>query len=163
MGATNCGWNEETLLEYGAGRLDSRTRASVERHLEVCAACREAAAGQQALWAALDAWEAPPVAADFDRRLYRRMEEDVPWRERMLRLFRPALVRRGLPIAAAAGLAVAAVILIERPAASPPVPAANAQQVEPLRPDQGESALQDMEMLQEFNGLIRPDAGESRL
>jgi anti-sigma factor RsiW len=163
MGATNCKWDEETLLAYGAGRLDPQTRESVEQHLEGCASCREAAAGQQAVWAALDAWDAPPVGADFDRRLYRRMKEEIPWRERILRLFRPALVRRGLPITAAAGLMVAAVVFFVRPAAPPPAPKTDAQQVEALRPDQVESALQDMEMLQEFNGLIRPDAGNSEM
>jgi hypothetical protein len=58
---------------------------------------------------------------------------------------------------------VAAVVVFEKPAARPPAPKTDAQQVEALRPDQVESALQDMEMLQEFNGLIRPEAGNSEM
>ena len=163
MDKIGCGWNGEAIVEYGAGKLDAQTRTSVERHIESCAACREAAAGQAQVWTALDAWEAPPVSPDFDRRLYARMSANVTWRERALRFLRPALLRRGVPLVAATGLIAVAVVVIEYPHRTTPVPAQAVRQVEPLRPDQVESALQDMQTLQEFNGMIRPETGESQM
>jgi hypothetical protein len=35
--------------------------------------------------------------------------------------------------------------------------------VESLRPDQVEGALEDMEMLREINGLVRPDSAGSTM
>jgi hypothetical protein len=72
-------------------------------------------------------------------------------------------MRRGLPVAAAAGLALVAVLVMNRPESDRPAPPAAAQQVEPLRPDQAETALQDMEMLREFSGLVRPDPADSKM
>ena len=77
------------LLAYGSRRLDAHAAAALEQHLESCSACREFVAGQSAVWNALDLWEAAPVSPDFDRRLYRRIEEQVAWWELLLRPFRP--------------------------------------------------------------------------
>ncbi len=167
MGNIGCGWNDEALVSYAAGRLDLQDRASVEEHLGVCAACREAASAQAEVWTALESWEAPAVSADFDRRLYARMAAESTWQQRVRRLFRPVLVRRALPLAAAACLTLVAVIAVKHPAtqhpATPAVTAVTAPREEPLRPEQLESALQDMESLQEFNGMIRPDAGQAEM
>ena len=65
--------NAELLLAYCARKLDPETQTILERHLAVCPACRDFKAGQEAVWQALDSWEAVPVSADFDRRLYRRI------------------------------------------------------------------------------------------
>jgi anti-sigma factor RsiW len=145
------------LLEYAAGGLDAAGREAVEKHLGECGPCRDLVAGQQGVWAALDRWEAPPVSADFDRRLHARIAREGSWWDRIPRPFSPALLRRGLPVAAAAGLALAAILVVSHPAPVPPAPLAKVQQAEPLRPDQVEAALQDMEMLREFNGLVHPD------
>ena len=53
--------NAELLLEYCARKLDPATTAVLERHIGICPACREFAAGQRALWDALDTWDATPV------------------------------------------------------------------------------------------------------
>ncbi|HWB87129.1 MAG TPA: zf-HC2 domain-containing protein [Bryobacteraceae bacterium] len=148
----------ELLLAYSAGRLSRDVAAGLEQHMEGCAACREFAQGQQKVWQALEFWEETPVSADFDRRLYRRIEERTGWWDRVLLPLRPMLVRRGLPIAAAAGLVVMAGVLLDRPAApvlpSQPPPA---QVVEVTQPEQVEHALDDLEMLSEFNDLVTPD------
>ena len=163
MSHNGCRGEAELLLEYAAGGLDAAGREAVERHMEECGQCRDFVAGQRAVGAALDGWEAPPVSADFDRRLYARIAREASWRDRLPWPFSPALIRRGLPVAAAAGLVLAAFLVMNRPEPLPPAPPDAAQQVEPLGPDQVETALQDMEMLREFSGLVRPDPADSKM
>ncbi len=153
----------EVLLAYGACKLDAESTAALEKHMAVCPTCRESARGLRAAWEALDAFEAPPVSPDFDRRLYRRIEREVSWWDLLLRPFRWFPVRQGLPIAAAAGVMVFAGVMLYRPAV-PPAPQQDAAQaqVDALRPEQVEDALDDMEMLREFSHLMRPDAGEAK-
>jgi anti-sigma factor RsiW len=159
-----CGENAESLMAFVASRLGAEAMERTERHLEVCPACRELAAGQRAVWETLGAWEAPPVSADFDRRLYARIEREVSWWDRALRPFRPATIRWGLPVAAAAGLVVmAGAILVDRSAGVRSAPQKASIQLDSLRPDQAESALEDMEMLQEINGVVRPDPAASSM
>jgi anti-sigma factor RsiW len=146
------------LLKYAAGGLDAASGEAVERHMEACGPCREFVAGQRAVWAALDRWETPPVAEDFDRCLYARIARESSWWDRITRLFSSAPIRRGLPVAAAAGLVLVAVLVINRPKPVELAPRVAVQQVEPLQPDQVDSTIQDMEMVREFSGLVRPDA-----
>ena len=47
---------------------------------------------------------------------------------------------------------------MNRPAAMPTVPAPRSAQVEALQPEQVEHALDDMEMLREFNHLVPDNA-----
>jgi anti-sigma factor RsiW len=152
----------ELLLAYSHRKLDAETAAILEQHINGCPACREIADGQRAVWEAMDRWEAPPVSADFDRRLYRRIEEEVSFWDRMLRPFRPFLVRQGLPVAAAATLLIVAGLLVERPANVPPRVPVSAQ-VDVVAPEQADHALQEMEMMREFNRLIHPDAAEPKM
>ena len=155
--------NAELLLAYCARKLDVETTAMLEGHIRVCPACREFADGQQTVWKALDAWEAAPVSADFDRRLYQRIEAEVSWWDLLMRPFRPLLFRRGLPIAAAAGLLIVAGMMLERPAAVPPANSPESAQVDVVAPDQAEHALQEMEMMREFNSLVHPDAADPKM
>jgi hypothetical protein len=101
---------------------------------------------------ALDLWEAPPVSADFDRRLYRRIEQDVPWWHFLVR------PNRFLPVAAAAGLLIAAGVWVGRPGITP----APRSAVIELPADQAETALREMEMIEEFNRLVRSDLPADR-
>ena len=158
MSHNGCWGETELLLKYAAGGLDAASGEAVERHMEACGPCREFVAGQRAVWAALDRWETPPVAEDFDRCLYARIARESSWWDRITRLFSSAPIRRGLPVAAAAGLVLVAVLVINRPKPVELAPRVAVQQVEPLQPDQVDSTIQDMEMLREFSGLVRPDA-----
>ena len=88
-----CRENADLLLAYCSRKLDPDTAALLERHMEQCPACTEFARGQKAVWEALDAWEAAPVSADFDGRLYRSLNQQVPFWERLRRSFRPVLAR----------------------------------------------------------------------
>ena len=157
--------NAELLLAYCARKLDPETQILLERHLAACPACRQFQAGQEAVWQALDAWEAMPVSTDFDRRLYRRIEEETArasWWSRLVRPFRPMfeapLMNRSVPLAAAACLLVLAGVILERPNN---VPASEdfAERIESIQPDQVERTLDDMEMLQQFRQSTINDSG----
>lgn len=155
--------NAELLLAYCSRKLDAASSAILEDHIRICPACREFASGQRAVWEALDAWEATPVSADFDRRLYQRIEKEVSWWDLLMRPFRPLLFRQGLPIAAAAGLLIVAGVLLERPAAVPSASSPVSAQVDVVAPEQAEHALQEMEMMREFNRLVHPDAADPKM
>ena len=150
--------NEGLLLDYAAGKLKADVRAQVERHVETCAACNRYAGAQQTVWQAFDNWEPAEVSLDFDRRLYARIEQDGSWWARLMRPLSP-LLRHSVPIAATAGLIVVAGLLMNRPAGMPPAPAPQSAQVENLQPEQLQSALDDMEMLRQFNQLVPDNAG----
>ena len=155
--------NAELLLAYCTRKLDAESTAILERHMEICPACREFSSGQRAVWEALDAWEAAPVTLDFDRRLYRRIDREVSWWHLPMRPLRPALVLQGLPIAAAACLLVMAGVLLERPASTPPTAQPQSAQVEAIQPDQVDHALDAMHMLGEFSYRVRGDAADSKM
>jgi anti-sigma factor RsiW len=155
------GETAETLLAYASRKLDAGTAAVLEKHMEICPACREFAAGQRAVWEALDVWEAAPVSSDFDRRLYRRIAERVSWWELLIRPLRPAMARRFVAVAAVACTVLLASLLLDRPVGPPPAPAA--AQVEAVQPDQVEHALDDMDMLAQFERSVRADGASPRI
>ena len=147
---------EAMLLAYTSGKLDGPTKEPVELHLEACPVCREFVQGQTALWGALDLWEAPEISPDFDRRLYRKIDQRVSWLDLLVRPFRPAL-GHALPLAAAAGVIImATTVLLDRPPAVPVAPPPAAQ-VQTLQPDQVEHALAEIELVEQFNHLMRSD------
>ena len=156
--------NPGLLLAYCAQKLDPETQTLLERHLAACPACREFQAGQQAVWQALDAWEAVPVSADFNRRLYRRIEEEAAhasWWSRLARPFRAMfeapLMSRSVPLAAAACLLVLAGVILQQPN-NVTVSEESAERAESIQPDQVERTLDDMEMLRQFK-LNAADSG----
>jgi anti-sigma factor RsiW len=155
--------NAELLLAYCTRKLDAESTAILERHMEICPACREFSSGQRAIWEALDTWEAAPVTLDFDRRLYRRIDREVSWWQLLMRPLRPALVRQGLSIAAAACLVVMAGVLLQHPASAPPAAQPRSAQVEAFEPDQVEPALDAMHMLGEFSYRVRGDAADPKM
>ncbi len=155
--------NADVLLDYCARKLNPEMTATLERHMEVCPSCREFADAQRAVWKALDEWEAIPVSPDFNRRLYARIDrEAASWWQPVLRPFRPLLAIQGLPIAAAACLVIMAGLLLERPAEAPDA-GDTGTQVEAIQADQVDRALQDMELLRDFNRKVRADAAEIRM
>jgi len=152
----------DILLDYAAGKLDAHASTQLEEHLKVCAACHAFAGGQNAVWNAMDAWEAPPVSLDFDRRLYARIDSQVTLWDRILGSFRQIAIPRGLPIAAAAGIVVFAGILLQRPP-EPSLPASSQSAQVEVAPDQADHTLQEMELMREFNKLVHPEGNDSTL
>jgi hypothetical protein len=156
----------DLLLEYCSRTLAPEILAVLERHMAICPACREFARNQQAVWSALDAWDAPLVTPNFDRRLYQRIEaEPAPsWRDRVAAFFRPLLAYRGIPAAAAACLVLTAGLLLERSATSvTPQPAPETTAVLDVQLEQVEKALDAMDVLSEFNRKVRTENPESKL
>ena len=158
--------NAQLLLDYCTRRLEPESVAILERHMELCGACREFASGQRAVWEALDAWEAAPVSPDFDRRLYRRIEAQVSWWDLLRRPFRPfsrAMVWRSVPATAMACLLLITGVVLQRSAVSPAPALNDMAQVESVQPEQVERALDAMEMLNEFSRQAPADSADSKL
>jgi anti-sigma factor RsiW len=157
----------DLLLAYCARKLDPETTIVLERHIAACPACQEFQQGQQTVWNALDAWEAMPVSADFDRRLYRRIEEEAAhasWWSRIVRplrpVFGPGLMSQGVPLAAAACLLLLAGAILVRPDnVTVPEDLAAGVRMESVQPDQLERALDDVEMLKQFKAATAGDTG----
>lgn len=150
------------MLEYTSRKLGAQSAAALEQHLESCRRCQDFVHSQSAVWNALDLWEAPPVTPGFDSRLYRQIERQVSWWEMLIRPFRPAL-RHAMPLAAAAGVVIMAAVLLERPSGVPVVAVGTRSvQVETLPPDQVEHALAEVEMLDQFNHLMRLDSADAK-
>ena len=147
--------NAEQLLDYCSGKLDPQTAAVLERHIAICSECRLFAESQRAVWKALDSWEAAPVSAGFDRRLYQRIEDEGTWWQRLMRPLRP-LTQHWNVAASAAGVFVVltAGVLLNHPANAPKV-AKDAVQVEQVQAEQVEHALDAMDMLAEFNRDVK--------
>jgi len=151
--------NAELLLSYSARRLNPESTSILEAHMELCPACREFRDGQRALWEALDQWEARPVSPDFDRRLYRKIEEHEQqgWWSRVFGSMRPMMLRPALPLAAMACLVLVAGFIIDEPGKI----LAPATESSPVvrEEEQVERTLDDLEMLRQFN-LVAPASSE---
>jgi len=153
----------DILLAYCAQKLDARSTAILEEHIQICPACRQFADDQKAVWKALDTWEADPVSADFNRRLYARIEKEVSVWDLILRPFRPLVARQGLPIAAAAAVVIMAGVLLDRPSAIEPGPLPDTSATVEVAPDQAEPTLQEMETMRDLNRLMRPENADSKI
>jgi anti-sigma factor RsiW len=155
--------NAELLLAHASRRLDAERAAVLEQHMARCPACREYAAAQFAVWDVLDSWGAPEVSSDFDRRLYRRIEQEVSWWDLVIRPFRGLFVERLVPVAAAACMLIAAGVWLQRPDGTPMAAVPQSAQVETLPPEQAATALQDMQVMQEFSSVVRADNADPRM
>jgi anti-sigma factor RsiW len=133
--------NREWLLEYSAGRLDRERTSMMERHVEACPACARFVQEQRVVWDALGQWETPDLSADFDRRLYQRIDRAQPssW---LQRFWRPLV-----PVAAVCLLIVAGVVLRTPTAGVNPAHS----RVESVEPEQVERTLDDLQMLRELS------------
>jgi anti-sigma factor RsiW len=147
--------NADVLLDYCARSLDAERKAMLEKHMEQCADCREMAEAQGQMWAALDLYEAEPVSADFDRKLYAQIEklEHVPMWERVWAPVRAYL--QGQPawrpvLSVAAAASVLAVVLVVRQDVAPPVRLEPVASIDVQDVEQAERALEDIEMLRQL-------------
>ncbi len=145
------------LLDYCDRKLPLELMEEMDRHLAVCGSCRDAVAGQKAVWAALEAWEPEPVAVDFDRRLYRRIDEEQsrPWWKRLLE-FPGAISWKPAMSLAAACLVLAGVALFRLPSGAD-LPA----QTDKIDVEQVEKTLDDMDMLRQL-GLNTQEESQSK-
>jgi hypothetical protein len=147
------------LLEYSAGAV---TGGAIEAHVESCGECRRFVQEQRAVWAALEAWDAPAVSPDFDQKLFRRIANDRSWWDRLTRPLRPLVVHRGLAAAAVACLLITAGLMLER-TSGPAAPAKPDAAIVEIQPEQLEKALDAMDVLSEFSRKTRPEGTASKL
>ena len=151
------------LLDYCARRLDPAESAMVERHVRLCASCRQLVDAQRALWDNLDCWEAAEISAGFDRRLYAALEAE---RERNIlrRWFDTAAARwsfsswRPVISVAAASIILIAALWVETPGTAGSGEQMPTVQAERVDVDAAERAFEDLEMLRELSPRITPPA-----
>jgi hypothetical protein len=150
------------LLDFCSGESPAGA-GPLAQHIAHCAECREFASRQQSVWEAMDAWKAPAVSADFDRRLYTRLEAQASWWERLVLSVRRMSWGHAIPGTALAGVVLAAGFLLLRPDA-PPIPSRatiEPAKVESIRPEQVEYTLDTMDVLNEFSR--QADSPQSKL
>jgi hypothetical protein len=129
--------------------------------MDVCPQCAEFRAGQELVWQALDAWEAPAITPDFNRRLYQRIETEAaaPWYKRLfttpLAMWKPAI-----PLAAA-GLVIVAGFVLDHPVATNAPSAPPAIRVSVAEAEQVESALDDLQLLRQLDTSATSGSSES--
>jgi anti-sigma-K factor RskA len=158
--------NADVLLDYCARALDPERKAMLETHMEHCAECREMAAAQSQIWSAMDLYEAEAISADFDRKLYARIEErssESAW-ERYWAPVREYL--QGQPawkplLSVAAASAVLALVFLVRgdsiDPVTPPAATIDVREVEHV-----ERALEDIEMLRQLDAPVPADSASTQ-
>lgn len=146
--------NAEILLSYCARSLEPAQAARLEQHLTVCAECRAWAEEQQAVWAAMDAWEAEPFSADFDAVLFAKLAEaEAPSAgQRGMAAVRQFL-QGGLgwrPMVSAGAVALTLVVGLLLTDPFRPEPVGQTVKLEAQEIEQAERALEDLEMLRQL-------------
>lgn len=155
--------NPEILLDYAARTLAPDAASVLTRHIAVCPECARFAETQNQVWSALDAWDAEPVAADFDERLYARIDADSRrsfWNRLLGDRFawKPAVSFAGaLATAAIAIVFVVPPNRVDQPALTTPE-GARAE----LDAEQVERTLEDLEMLRQL-GAANPGGNSQAL
>ena len=149
--------NAEILLAYCDRKLDPEAMSLLDRHVSDCPACQEVLAGQRAVWSALESWDAAEISPDFNRKLWRRIDngEAAGWWKSMFQVTLPFSLRPAMPVAAACVI-LAAGILLRTPGSLPSQPLAESVDIE-----QVERTLEDMDMLRELSAPARADDGKA--
>ena len=132
----------DILIEYCSGTLAPEKAVAVDQHSAECPACSEFIARQRAVWSALDSWTVEPVSADFDHRLFARIEgeQSQTWPARLAEWIE-ARWKPLIPLGVMACIAV--LLLVQVPAPSPtPVELVDVNQVQ--------QTLDDLDMLRQL-------------
>jgi len=160
--AMDCPLKSETtldvLLDHSAGKLDRVSAARLEQHKLVCAECSAFLAGQTDLWQTLDAWEPAPIAADFNRRLWQRIDTEAaaPWYRKLADALRMGVWKPALPLTAAV-LLVTAGFMLDHPSAGPASSVTQTAGASIIDADQVEKTLDDIQLLRQLDA----SAGEA--
>ena len=147
--------NAEVLLDYSSGKLTPDVVAMFESHMESCEDCRTFSIAQRSAWEALDVWEPIPIPADFDRKLYARIDqfEQSGW---WTKLWHRSMWQSGsfgpaMPIATAC-LTLALGVMLYLPVNHKPVLDLTSPQtrIESSDLEQIETTLEDIEMFKQL-------------
>jgi hypothetical protein len=152
----------EILLAYSAGKVGVESAPMVASHLEGCAACKQFVRSQSAVWDALEVWQARPVSADFNRRLYARIEKPSGWFDRLMQPLHSMGLRIAVPVAASAAVVLMAGMLMQR-SSTPPAVQHDTALIESIQPDQVEEAIAEMEALSQLSRPARADSSDSKM
>ena len=153
--------NSEILLDYCSRGLSLESTMLVEAHIESCLECKAVTASQKAVWDALDLWEAEPVSADFDRRLYERIERRAGLWARLSGFVSGIHLRPVFTLGAACATVVLAVLL-SVPSMSVSNQSEPANRIETSEIEQAERALDDMDMLNKLGVVaMSPDSKQN--
>ncbi len=161
------------LLAYVAGQLRGEAAAKLELHMSSCEDCAAFGKQQASVWNLLDAWEPRPVSADFDRRLYAKIDaaESASWLDRTFasinEFLRPVFARPAFPLAAASFVIVAGFVLdhpgkLLNSTTNQASLHVSSVEINKVVVDQVEATLDDMEMLREFDPKTDDGSKESR-
>jgi anti-sigma factor RsiW len=156
----------DLLVRFCGGELDARGSGAFEAHVAQCETCRQLVQAHKSMLRELDQWEAPPVSADFDERLYARIaqERSEPWWKRSWStLVSPVTGHlpwsKAIPVGAACALLAATFVVYPPASSNRTEPAPAVQRAESIDLDQVERTLEDLEMLKE----IAPDRDARKL
>lgn len=147
--------NAEILLAYCARSLDPEQTAQMDKHLAVCAECREWAAAQQAVWSAMDAWVPEPISEGFDAALFARIaetEQPTAW-QRWTEPVRQFLSGGGFgwrPVLSAGAVALTLVVALSIENPFRKERGGQAVKLEAQEIELAERALEDLEMLRQL-------------
>ena len=147
----------DILLDYSAGRLEALRATSLETHMNICDRCSAFRMEQADLWTVLDSWEPKPVGVEFNRTLWRKIDETAaeskPWYRKLAEGARSGAWKTAFPLAAAA-FVIAAGFLFDHPVARPP----NTQETAAVasEADQVESTLEELQLLRQFDAASKP-------
>lgn len=139
----------DVLLDYSAGRLDAARTNLLEQHMMECSKCAEFRSGQHRVWQAMDGYMAPPLSADFNRGVWRKIDAAAaePWYRNLGRVLSEGVWKPVFPLAAAVLLVAVGFVSDHRDsktsAAVVPVTVAEAQQVQ--------NTLEDLQLLQNLD------------
>lgn len=153
---------QDVLLDYSAGRLNPARAATLEAHMEECAACNSFRMEQSAVWDALDVWEPAPASMDFNRRLWQRIDAaaNAPWYRTLADSLRFGGWKPAIPVALAV-LAIAGGFLLDHPSGSTATPAV--QPVSFTEADQLEQTLDDMQLLRQLDSATSPGDSQKQM
>ena len=160
----NCHQLETSLIEYVDGKLAAASRSTVEDHLRSCAGCRARVEGFRSVSQVLDGWDAPETSPWFTARLRQRIAalEAASWGWRTWRAWAEQLRFLLAPgYATAMGFMIVAGSLAvwnTRPAPAPRAPVVAQHRTEEITP-----AVDDYEILADFDVLSDLEKKESKL
>jgi anti-sigma factor RsiW len=156
------------LLEFLDRRLEPDLSARLERHIAVCADCSRVVNAQRSVWEALDNWEPERISADFDHRLFARLEQEDAREDarrqgvlgRLAGWFSGVSLRPAIPVAAMCVVLMGVFLYRPGQQADPGQPAVVAEQVS-VDAEQVETTLADLDMLQQL-GVGQADESVGR-
>jgi|SRR5579883_1767412 anti-sigma factor RsiW len=153
----------EILVAYSSGLLESEQTPMLAAHVEMCPACQKFVDHQRTVWDTLDVWQAPPVSADFNRRLYQKLEQPSSWFERLMHSLQWSGLRQAIPIAASAGVILMAGLLLQHNYTPPQTASHDTPAVEAIQPEELENALSEMEALSQLSRHVDADNTDSKM